>query len=212
MKQIICVSRAAQAVAAALFLALSGAVALAQAPTEAPPPGGAMRGRGPGMEQGGMGHDMKGMEHGGMSMGGGMMKRMLCGPTEHIDGKLAYLKAELKLTEQQESAWNSFASAYRAAAQKTAKTCAGMGEGGEHQHHGVLGHLTMMERHMVDHLELIRGLKGAIEPFYAVLNEDQKRIADQTMTHVMGLGMGGMGGMSGMGGGKGGMGGGGMDR
>jgi hypothetical protein len=188
--------------ASALFLALSGAAALAQAPAT---PGPGMGGHGPG----GMGHEMQGMDHdmkgmgpaGGMSMGGGMMKHMLCGPTEHIDGKLAYLKAELKLTEQQQAAWSSFADAFRATMQKTAKTCAAMGEGGEHEHHGVLGHLTMMERHMTDHLELVRGLESAIEPLYATLNDDQKRIADHTLMHVVGLGMGEMGGgMGGMGG------------
>ncbi|HXY58187.1 MAG TPA: Spy/CpxP family protein refolding chaperone [Methylocystis sp.] len=175
------------AAAAAICAALSGAFAVAQ---DAPAPGGTMRG--PGM--GAMG---------GMAS---MMNQMLCGPTEHVEGKLAYLKTELKLSDQQQAAWNSFADAYRAAMQKTAATCAGMmSASGDHQaHHGVLGHLTMMEHHMADHLDEVRAVKAALEPLYAALNDEQKKFLDHSAMHVLGL-MGGMGGgmMGGMMGGMG---------
>ena len=125
-----------------------------------------------------MGHDMKGMdmkgmegmEHGGGGMGGmehgggmaGMMRHMLCGVTEHVEGRLAYLKAELKLTDAQQAAWNTFADAYRATTQKTAKVCAEMDAAGpDHSmHKGVLGHLTMMDHHMSAHLELRARAEG----------------------------------------------------
>ena len=215
-------SRGHVAGAAAFFL-MAG-VALAQAPQSPPAPAG-------GMDHGAMGHEMKGMdmkgmegmggmEHGGgmggmmggMEHGGmaGMMRHMLCGVTEHVEGRLAYLKAELKLTDAQQAAWNTFADAYRATTQKTAKVCAEMDAAGpDHSmHKGVLGHLTMMEHHMSAHLDSVRGLKAAIEPLFAVLTEDQKKTADHVMAHIMGIGMS-MGG--GMGGGMGGMMGGGME-
>ena len=194
-------------------------VALAQAPQSPPAPAG-------GMDHGAMGHEMKGMEGmGGMEHGGGMggmmggmehggmagmMRHMLCGVTEHVEGRLAYLKAELKLTDAQQAAWNTFADAYRATTQKTAKVCAEMDAAGpDHSmHKGVLGHLTMAEHHMSAHLNSVRGLKAAIEPLFAVLTEDQKKTADHVMAHIMGIGMS-MGG--GMGGGMGGMMGGGME-
>ena len=212
-------SRGRVAGAAAFFL-MAG-VALAQAPQSPPAPAG-------GMDHGAMGHDMKGMdmkgmggmggmEHGGGGMMGGMehgggmagmMRHMLCGVTEHVDGRLAYLKAELKLTDAQQAAWNTFADAYRATTQKTAKVCTEMDAAGpDHSmHKGVLGHLTMMEHHMSAHLDSVRGLKAAIEPLFAVLTEEQKKTADHVMAHIMGVGMsmgGGMGGM--MGGGMEGM-------
>jgi hypothetical protein len=179
-------SRGHVAGAAAFFL-MAG-VALAQAPQSPPTPAG-------------------GMDHGGMA---GMMRHMLCGVTEHVEGRLAYLKAELKLTDAQQAAWNTFADAYRATTQKTAKVCAEMDAAGpDHSmHKGVLGHLTMMEHHMSAHLDSVRGLKAAIEPLFAVLTEDQKKTADHVMAHIMGIGMS-MGG--GMGGGMGGMMGGGME-
>jgi hypothetical protein len=220
-------SRGHVAGAAAFFL-MAG-VALAQAPQSPPAPAG-------GMDHGAMGHDMKGMggmdhgvggmehggggmEHGGMGgmeHGGGMagmMRHMLCGVTEHVEGRLAYLKAELKLTDAQQAAWNTFADAYRATTQKTAKVCAEMDAAGpDHSmHKGVLGHLTMAEHHMSAHLDSVRGLKAAIEPLFAVLTEDQKKTADHVMAHIMGVGMemgGGMmgGGMDHGGGGMEGMG------
>ena len=229
-------SRGRVAGAAAFFL-MAG-VALAQAPQSPPAPAG-------GMDHGAMGHDMKGMggmggmdhgmggmehggggmEHGGMGgmMGGmehgggmaGMMRHMLCGVTEHVDGRLAYLKAELKLTDAQQAAWNTFADAYRATTQKTAKVCAEMDAAGpDHSmHKGVLGHLTMAEHHMSAHLDSVRGLKAAIEPLFAVLTEDQKKTADHVMAHIMGIGMSMGGGMMGGGMDHGGMdhGGGAMD-
>ncbi len=184
-------SRGRVAGAAAFFL-MAG-VALAQAPQSPPAPAG-------GMDHGAMGHDMKGMDMkgmdgmGGMEHGGGMagmMRHMLCGVTEHVEGRLAYLKAELKLTDAQQAAWNTFADAYRATTQKTAKVCAEMEAAGpDHSmHKGVLGHLTMMDHHMSAHLDSVRGLKAAIEPLFAVLTEEQKKTADHVMAHIMDVGM-----------------------
>lgn len=149
---------------------------------------GAMGHGGGGMEHGGgMGGMMGGggMEHGGMGgmMGGGghaMMKKMMCGMTEHVDGRLAYLKAELKITDQQQTAWNSFADAFRAAAQKTGQFCATMtDEHGAGGHEGVIEHLSKMERHMTAHLESVRAVRTALELLFKALTDEQKKTADE---------------------------------
>jgi hypothetical protein len=140
------------------------------------------------------------------------MQQMLCGFAEHLEGRLAYLKAELKLTDTQTSTWSNFADAWRGAAQKASAKCAATDERMDHSKPAVLHKLQMMESHMADHLEIIRAQKAAIEPLFAALSEDQKKIASETMTGVMKVGMsmgGGMGG-GGMMGGMGGMMGGGM--
>ncbi len=209
---------------AAAVLLLAGGLGVAQAQSAGNQGGmdhGAM-GHGGGMDHGnhgggGMG-GMGGMDHGGGGMGGmmgggmmggmmgggmaggmgGMMKKMICGLSEHTEGRLAYLKAELKLTDQQQAAWNSFADGYKAAAQKAGKQCEAMDQQQDHKAHaGVLGHLNMMEQHMTGHLEIVRGLKSAIEPLFAVLTEDQKKAANEDMSSVMGIGMGNMGKMMG---------------
>jgi hypothetical protein len=164
-----------------------------------------------GMDHGGKGGGMSGMMSGmmgGMRHGGsggghhGMMKNMMCRMTEHVDGRLAYLKAELKLNDAQQNAWNLFADNYRAAAARTAQQCEKMDDKtGDHAaHKGVLGHLGMMESHMTAHLDSVKAIKGAIEPLFNVLSEEQKKTANEVMTGMMGLGMGGMGGGGMMGG------------
>ena len=100
-------------------------------------------------------------------------------------------KAELKLTDAQQAAWNTFADAYRATTQKTAKVCAAMDAAGaaDHSaHKGVLEQLRMMETHMSDRLDSVRGLKNAVEPLFAVMTEEQKKTADHVLAHVMDVG------------------------
>ncbi|MGD9542645.1 MAG: Spy/CpxP family protein refolding chaperone [Methylocystis sp.] len=200
-------------------------------------------GHGGGDQGGGMGHGggMGGMEHGGGGMGGmggmshgggkdgggmggmshsggGMMKKMVCGFAEHLDGRLAYLKAELKLTDTQTGPWNAFEEAWRAVAQKANQKCDATDTRMDHSKAEVLNQLSMMETHMADHLEIVRAQKAAIESLFTALSEEQRKIANATLTGIMkvgksmsdmmGGGMGGMGGgMSGMMGGMGGMGG-----
>lgn len=182
--------------------------------------GGMMGGMNHGGASGGMDHGAGGasggMSHGGSGGGmGGMMSNMLCGFAEHLDGRLAYLKAELKLTDQQTAAWNTFADAWRGVAQKAQAKCAAKEEAHDHAKPAVLGKLDMMDKHMSDHLEIVRAQKAAIEPLFGALSDEQKKIASETMTGMMKVGSmmggGGMGGMmggmnhGGSGGGAGGM-------
>ncbi|MEK4035520.1 Spy/CpxP family protein refolding chaperone [Methylocystis sp. IM3] len=172
--------------------------------------GGMMGGKG-----GMMGGMMGGMDHGGGSGGGmshgggmgGMMQHMMCGFTEHLEGRLAYLKAELRLTDQQISAWSNFADAWRAAAQKANAKCASMDERPDNSKPAVLQKLDKMENHMVDHLDIVRAQKAAIEPLFTALSDEQRKIASETLTSVMKVGMSMMGGMGHGGGGMMGMGG-----
>lgn len=164
---------------------------------------GAM-GHGGGMDHGGMmGQGMMGgMDHGATGGGAGghggmMMGHMMCRTTEHVEGRLAYLKAELKLTDAQTPQWNAFADAVKSSTQKAGQACASMHEHGGSESSGmsgmsggVLQHLGMMEKMMGAHLEEIRAIKAAAEPLFAVLTDEQKKIADQTMTGMMGFGMG----------------------
>src|SRR5215471_16741029 len=60
---------------------------------------------GPGMMGGAMGPWMMGA--------GGSAEAMCTAMGSHIDGRLAYIKAELKVTDAQESLWNAYAAAAR---------------------------------------------------------------------------------------------------
>ncbi len=167
--------------------------------------GGGGMGHG-GMGHGGMGGGMGGMDH-GKDQGaghGGMMQKMICGFADKLDGRLAFLKAELKLTDAQAAAWSTFETAWKAAAQSALAKCDAMNAHMDMDHGdmGVLGKLSMMETHMVDHLEVVRAQKAAIEPLFKALTDDQKKTANETLSGVMKVGMQmGGGGMGGMGGG-----------
>jgi len=171
-------------------------------------------GHGGGKDGGKDGDGMSGMSH----AAGGMMNKMVCGFADHLEGRLAYIKAELKLTDAQTGPWNAFAEAWRAAGQKAKQKCDAADMRADHSKPEVLNKLTMMENHMVDHLEVVRAQKAAIESLFTSLSEDQKKTANETLTGIMkvgksmgdmmGGGMGGGmmgGGMSHSGGGMGGM-------
>ena len=166
--------------------------------------GGMSGGMGGGMGHGGMSGGMGGMDHDKDQGAGhrGMMQKMICGFADKLDGRLAFLKAELKLTEAQAAAWSTFETAWKAAAQSALAKCDAMNAHMDMDHGdmGVLGKLSMMETHMVDHLEVVRAQKAAIEPLFKALTEDQKKTANETLSGVMKVGMQ-MGGGGGMGGG-----------
>lgn len=139
----------------------------------------------PGMMQGGgmaMGHE--GMGHEGM-MGPGMM---MCHMGGHVEGRLAYLKTELKITEVQMPQWNAFADAFRASGQKMAQHCAMMKEhGGAMMSADLPERLNMMEQHMTMHLDSLRAIKAAVQPLYAVLSDEQKKTANEILKGAMGM-------------------------
>jgi hypothetical protein len=151
---------------------------------------------GGGQEHGG-GHGAHGQSEGKSAAAPMMMGQMMCRTGEHVEGRLAYLKAELKLSDAQSSQWNAFADAVRASGRNVAEHCASLKEqhaqdekDGQAKPHGVLGQLGRMERNMTVHLESVRTVRSAAEPLFTVLTEEQKKIAEDTMTGMMGYGMG----------------------
>ena len=123
-----------------------------------------------------MGGMMSAMGAGGMPMMGMM--------TGHIEGRLAFLKTELKITDVQESKWNVFADAVRA----NAKAMRGMREGMMQARGGALPvRLERIEKAMTLCQESLRTIKAAVEPLYASFSDEQKRAADQLMVSPMGL-------------------------
>lgn len=134
---------------------------------------GAMPG-GPGMSPG-MGH---GMMHGG----GHMMHH---DPAKHIDGRMAFLKAELKITPAQEKVWGDFEAAARKAA-KTASDARAKTKPADPQALTMPERLAHMEKRMATRLESLRTVKGPAEKLYAALSASQKETADDLFKGRMG--------------------------
>jgi hypothetical protein len=121
-------------------------------------------------------------------MGGGMMGNgampMMGMMTDHIEGRLAFLKTELKITETQTPQWDAFAGAVRA----SAKTMTGMQQSvmrGRQQ--ALPARIEQNEKALSARLETLRKIKTAVEPLYAGFSEEQKQIADQLMVSPMGM-------------------------
>lgn len=115
---------------------------------------------------------------------GGM--RMMAAMTEHVEGRLAFLKTELKITDAQMPLWNSFAEAVRTNA-KTMEHIMQGGMMGTSQSASVPEKVAMCEKMMSAHLEALRKLKAAVDPLYAALSDEQKKTADEIMLTPMGM-------------------------
>lgn len=173
--------------ALALVAGCLGSAAAQQSGSPPGGPGGSVPG--PGM--------MGGYGMGGYGMGGyGAMGPGYMGPhgpamctamASHIEGRLAYVKAELKITESQEPLWQSFANAARANAQAMLAHCSAMTA---RPSSGALSPPERLEQHeqfMAAQLDALRGMGKALKPLYAALDASQKRDADELFSGPMGM-------------------------
>jgi hypothetical protein len=200
---------------AALMLAATTAVTSAQTPTAEDPhhppqsatpapapaqpptsqPGTGMMGDMPMMNMMGRMRDMMG----GMPMMNTMpMMRMMemmglgMAATDRIEGRIAFLRAELNITEAQASAWNAFADAMRTNAKKLREVRASMmpqADAGQQQAPTMAERLGQEERWLLARLEGTRALKSAVTNLYGTLSEDQKKTANELLAPQMGMGM-----------------------
>jgi LTXXQ motif family protein len=180
-------ARAVQTLVSAALIAL-GASAWAQAPDPHHPEGAA-----PGTAQqapqspagmGGMAEMMRMMQSMHM-MGPGMMGMDMI---DRVEGRIAFLRTELKITDAQTSAWNSFADAFRANAQKLAALRPAMIPAPGAQQTLTAG-LDAQERWLTARLEGLRAIKAAFTPLYGALSDEQKKTATEILGPQLGLAM-----------------------
>ena len=124
-----------------------------------------------------------------------MMQMMMGqnGMAGHVEGRIAFLKTELKITDAQMPLWNAVADTIRAAPKDMGEMpCMSMMQSMMQQQSSTLSEkLAAREKTMTAHLETFRKFKAAVEPLYTALNDDQKKTADQLLVSPMGLmGMG----------------------
>lgn len=115
----------------------------------------------------------------GMMMQGGM-----CGMGSRVEGSLAYLKAELKITSAQTAAWDTFAAAFRDAKGQGGQMQTMMPDGMMMGPKNAVPLPERLERHramMETHLAQMTKLQPAVEKLYAALGTEQKRTADEIM-------------------------------
>jgi hypothetical protein len=107
-------------------------------------------------------------------------------PFQHIEGQIAFYKAELKITDAQAPQWTAFADALRSNAARLQQSIAQASEA-----KGVVAAPEQMERRIAmlgAQLEMMKGLQAVATPLYAVLSDDQKKTADELMAeHMMAM-------------------------
>jgi hypothetical protein len=158
-------------------------------------PGDGMMG---GMQGGMMGQGRSGMMGQGGGMMGGMMDRgpmmdhMMCGKrgmrkghgmmspsVPMMEGRLAYIKADLEITDAQLPAWNAYADAVRARRAKMEEMHAEMIKAKESG--DALQRMDARIESLETTLDSLKASKPAMEALYAALTDEQKKKADQLL-------------------------------
>jgi hypothetical protein len=123
-------------------------------------------------------------------MGGGYAPGM--GMIDHVEGRISFLRTELKITDAQAGVWNNFATALRANAQ-TLGTARGAMMGqmrtGQQQGQTLAERLDAQERWFAARLDGTRAIKAAFTKLYEALSQDQKKAADELLAPHMGMRM-----------------------
>jgi hypothetical protein len=119
---------------------------------------------------------MEKMMRGQMSSSGG--SGAMSGPadvTERLEGRIAFLKAELQISDKQSADWNGVADALRSSRQHLleARKMLVMDD-----RLGSADRLEHYERHLSERLEALKSARLAFTRLYASLNESQKQTAD----------------------------------
>lgn len=159
-----------------------------EATAPAPPGAGAPAMMGGGMMGGDMMEMMKQMmgQHAGTMRGmrsaegpadAGPMAMMIS--PERIEGRIAFLRTEMKVTEAQQPLWEAVAEALRANAAPSQELMSGRMQSDLSPR--LPQRLADRESVLSARLEGLRNLKAAVEPFYAALDETQKASADELL-------------------------------
>lgn len=122
----------------------------------------------------------------------GMMKSMsqMMDPT-HIEGHIAFLQTELKITDAQQPLWKAYAEVMRKAThsrkEMMEKMQMGMMSNQPPMQSNLLQQIDRHEQMLSAHLDQLRQMKAALAPLYDALDGAQKRTADELLApHGMG--------------------------
>jgi len=142
---------------------------------------------GPGMTGG----DMMGQGQAGPA---GMMPMMnmmmgMQSGAEHVEGRLAFIRAELKITDAQTPQWTAFAEAVRRNAGSMAELRKSM-MGGQGTPAPLPERLAREDKLATAHLAALKKTEEAVTQLYGVLTDDQKKVADTIVVGPMGMPMG----------------------
>jgi hypothetical protein len=121
-----------------------------------------------------------------------MMHQMMMGqqygmgmPYEHVEGRIAFLKTELKITDAQKPHWDAFADALRAIAKTHQAMHEQMAKGDMPS--SWPERLAFQQKALSTRLNSLNALEAAAKPLYASLADEQRKLADQLLSGPMGM-------------------------
>jgi hypothetical protein len=120
---------------------------------------------------------MRGMTmHAGMPMMGGAGRMS---PFEHIEGQIAFYRAELKVTDAQAPLWNAFADVLRSGAKAMQEAYTRASAGGTPG--TIIEQIDRRSALLAAQLDALKAMAAAGKPLYAVLSDEQKKLADELL-------------------------------
>ena len=131
----------------------------------------------------------------GMASSGGMMSMMKMmdmgarSGAEHVEGRLAFLKAELKITDAQATQWNAFAEAIRTNAKSMAELHQSM-MSPQSPPATLPERLALEDKAISAHLAALKKTESSLDALYGALSAEQKKTADGIVIGPMGMPMG----------------------
>lgn len=112
---------------------------------------------------------------------------------DRVEGRLAYMKAELKITPEQATAWDDFANAVKSAASAhnaTMRSVVDEFRSGKLFEQSLPDRLAWQISQLESRLSQAKAVKAAVDKLYLVLNDEQKVAADDVVLPMMGMGRG----------------------
>jgi LTXXQ motif family protein len=126
------------------------------------------------------------MGQGGMGMMGQDAMPMM-DMENHVEGRIAFLRAELGITGEQTAKWDAFAQSFRDGAARMAQTPASA-----HQvatgSADLLQRMEQEEQRLATRLEAFKAIRSAYAKLQGVLSGDQKKTAEALLTRSICLG------------------------
>jgi hypothetical protein len=101
-------------------------------------------------------------------------------PPSHIEGRIAFLKTELKITDAQAPQWNAFADVLRQLDKARRDRWEQMHAAGAAQPNA-LERLQRRETMAEARAQQVKQYASAFRPLYVVLSDDQKKTADELL-------------------------------
>lgn len=101
---------------------------------------------------------------------------------DRVEGRIAFLRTELKITDAQAHAWNAFADALRTNAKALGELRGSMASSGSET---LLDRVSWQEKWLSARLEATRAMKSALTDLVGALSDDQKKTADELLAPNM---------------------------